>query len=203
MSPLPENLERVADAGGWDARAIEQAKEFMEFSSKIKEKEWKAMTITIKALKDLGSVEVIEGFSTSILDAIKLKSEELFTPLKNEVITMINDALKPVLDLLNPVVNNLTEMIGDNAAAGTIGGIAGAVLGGFVGHPAIGAMIGAIITSALNEWGKNLAQILGGDRTGEAEWWQHPLNPNQPSPQEWANEVNQWWYDLWVSLGWV
>ena len=198
MSPLPENLEKVADAGGWDARQLEKATKFMQEASKIKKSEWMSMNENLTIMKEIGSasnLDILTSLPDSIMTTISLKTDELFAPLKNEINTLLTTALQPLLDELNPIVNNLTALVGDNAIGGTVGALSGMVVGGFVGSPLIGAFLGGIIGAAIQQ---AFSQYSMDNLPPGFEY--NP--PRTDAFKEWANDVNQWWYDYWIAMGW-
>ena len=203
-SLLPENLEKVAEAGGWDERQAEKAKEFMQEAAKIKKNQWVSMNENLSIVRDFASgsnLSLLEDLPDSIMETITLKTDELFAPFKNEINTLITNALQPFIDQLNPVVNNLAAFIGDNAIGGTVGALSGLVVGKFVGSPLLGSFIGGIIGAALQEWTSQIAAAA----QGPVDPFQHPLTPGSHVTsdfEKWGNAVNQWWYDYWIAMGW-
>ena len=206
MSPLPSNLEKVADAGGWDERQLEKATKFMQEASKIKKSEWMSMNENLAIMKDIGSasnLNILTSLPDSIMNTINLKVDELFAPLKNEINQLIMDAMQPMLDLLKPAINNLTNMVGDNAIGGTVGALSGALVGAMVGNPLLGAFLGGIIGAALQQFQKDNPNPVPGlkpdtyilTQPGELARMGNDI-------RQWGYEVQQWWDSVWRNLGW-
>jgi len=197
MSPLPSNLEKVAEAGGWDERQAEKAMEFMEKASKIKEREWKAMTGTLGALKDIVDAGGLEGMFDRLGETWSLQVENALSPLVNEVSQLVAEALKPIMPMINATLNEATDWI--TISVGSWEAI-------FTGKwdevfkdisakmPAwmidFKNMVNQWWYDVLTQWQRDRqAQIAAGTAAGQAAL-------------SWANDVNQWWYELWGSLGW-
>ena len=192
MSPLPENLERVADAGGW-----EQAAKFMEQASKIKEKEWKAMTATVGVFKDLMREGGVEGMFERLADTWELQVQNALSPLTNEVTQLVAEALKPIMPMITAVLNEATTWI--TIAVGSWEAV-------FTGE---WDEVFKDIEAKMPEWMKDFKNSLN-------QWWYETYNEWKRDRdaqiaagtaigqdiRTWGNEVNQWWYDLWGSLGW-
>ena len=196
---LPSNLEKVADAGGWDESTLEHAKAFMYESAKIKKSQWMSMNENLIILKDIGAagnLEILTSLPDRIMDTINLKVDELFAPLQNEINQLIANAMQPIIDLLNPAINNLTAMVGDNAIGGTVGALSGMVLGAFVGSPVLGAFIGGIVGASLEQFQKDHPNPVPGVvpepyiLTKPGEW------------DRWGNDIRLWWDSVWRNLGW-
>jgi len=200
MSPLPENLEKVADAGGWDERALEQAKEFMEKAGKIKEKEWKAMTGTLGALKDIVDAGGMEGMLDRWQETLSLQVENAFSPLANEVSQAVADALAPILPMITATLQEVTKYF----TLG-LGGLEAALTGNW--DTWIETEIVKFQDSMSGwseEWINFHTQVQIFFRTIE-KWRADQIAAGTAAGQaalSWANDVNQWWYDLWGSLGW-
>ena len=185
LGNLPENLEKVADAGGWDARAMEQAKEFMKDVSKIKPNQWKGINENLKIVKDLVDVNM-EGFATQMIDNIttnvKLEVEAALAPITNEINTAIANILEPFLqEFIMPIITDIGTFFAENAVGTGVGGIAGGVIGAFLGNPAIGAMIGASVGAALQEYFKWVDTVYpdqsgSGSPIGFAQWREENKN---------------------------
>jgi len=145
MSRLPENLERVADAGGWDKHALEVVKEMKG----IKKEEWDIIHKTLLVLKQFTDAEAVQFFVDNINETISLKIEEMMAPLNNTITSILNEAMTPILGQLNIIVNNLASYLSEHAQGALIGGIAGQIAAMFLpGGPiiiAIGAILGAIV----------------------------------------------------------
>ena len=192
MSPLPENLERVADAGGW-----EQAAKFMEQASKIKEREWKAMTATVGVFKDLMREGGVEGMFERLADTWELQVQNALSPLTNEVTQLVAEALKPIMPMITAVLNEATTWI--TIAVGSWEAV-------FTGE---WDEVFKDIEAKMPEWMKDFKNSLN-------QWWYETYNEWKrdrdaqiaagtaagQAALSWANDVNQWWYDLWGSLGW-
>ena len=107
MSPLPENLEKVADAGGWDEHALAVMKEMKS----IKKEEWDVIHSTLKTLKGFTDATAVEFFTANLTDSIQLKFEEIIAPLKNEWNDLINKLLEPLMPLLQKIVEFLIPLV--------------------------------------------------------------------------------------------
>ena len=97
MSHLPENLEKVANAGGWEGRALQLEKErqktYKELQ-KIKKEQWASMTTAFKSMGEFidkggfgglmsGSMERLEVQVTSELD-------KALAPITNELAKLLD-----------------------------------------------------------------------------------------------------------------
>ena len=84
---LPENLEKVAEAGGWEARAKQKAQEeLMEKMGKIPTEKWKNMldtVISIENIVDKGGFDssLISGWTDEIKEVFKTEIEYAIAPL--------------------------------------------------------------------------------------------------------------------------
>ena len=200
MSPLPSNLEKVADAGGWDERAAERAAEFMEKASKIKEKEWKAMTGTLGALKEIVDAGGLEGVFDRITDTWELQVENALAPLTNEISQLIAEALGPILPAIEVLINEITNYM-------TLGWEA----------------IEALLAGNFDNWLEDETTKFQSSMDGWSDDWKAFHTEIQKTRylleqylgllgaagtaavqdiETWGNDVNQWWYELWISLGW-
>jgi len=202
LGKLPENLEKVADAGGWDARAMEQAKEFMKEASKIKPNQWKGINENLKIVKDIVDVNM-EGFATQMIDNIttnvKLEIEAALSPITNEINTAIAEQLAPFIAEIMPIINDLGSFLAENKTGAAVGGIIGGVAGKFLpGGTIVGGIVGALI-GALVESG----YALIGDIIAQAP----PDAPYQPNlaelyTQETGNPylgIFDWSYIAWYN----
>ena len=198
MSPLPSNLEKVADAGGWDERALEQANEFMEKASKIKEKEWKAMTGTLGALKDIIDAGGLEGMFDRLGKTWELQVENALAPLFNEVSQLVADALRPIMPLINATLNEATDWI--TISVGSWEAIF-TQKWDEVFHD---------IEAKMPDWMKDIKNAINKYFYDLGQWWAEQSKATTQTFskatqgfKDWANDVNQWWYDYWKSMGWV
>jgi len=148
MTPLPENLEKVADAGGWDAREQQKALEAM---AKIKPEQWKGINANLTILKefmDLDAPGIFRQMKASITETISLKVQELFSPLKNEINAQINDILNPfIADYLTPIMADLSGFLAANPEAAAAGGMVGMIGGMFLPGGDIWTIIVAIVAA--------------------------------------------------------
>ena len=201
MSPLPENLEKVAEAGGWDARQAERATEFMKEASKIKEREWKAMTGTVGALQEFAAVGGLEGMFDRLSETWSLQVENALSPLTNEVTQLVAEALAPFMPMITETMNQITNYL-------TLG-------------------MGAIEAALTGNWDSWIEEQTIKFQKGMEGWdddWKafhtnvqkllDDLEKNRASFQldatsgasivqdieTWGNDVNQWWYELWIGL---
>jgi len=152
-TPLPENLERVAEAGGWDARAMEQAKEFMKEAGKIKPDQWKGINENLKMVKEFVDIS-LNSFASQMVDnittSIKLEVESIIAPLSDTIITSMNDLINPLINqYLMPIVQDLQGFLKDNSEGAGIGGIAGSVTSMFLPGGQIWVVIGALIGAGI------------------------------------------------------
>jgi len=145
MSPNPDWMEKVADAGGWDEHAL---KVITEMKS-IKKEEWSAIHDTLLVLKEFTNTEATQFFVDNLKETITLKVEEAMAPLDNTINGIINEAMTPILTQLNIITNQLAGYLSEHAQGALIGGIAGQIAAMFLpGGPiiiAIGAILGAIV----------------------------------------------------------
>ena len=143
-------MKEVADAGGWDEHALKVIKEMKS----IKKEEWDIIHKTLLILKQFTDAEAVQFFVDNINESISLKMEELMAPLNNTITGIMNEAMTPILDQLNIIVNNIASYLSENAQGALIGGIAGQIAAMFLpGGPiiiAIGAILGAIVQDIFN-----------------------------------------------------
>ena len=151
----------------------------VEALSKIDKTEWASIAETSTNLRSIvegGGLESVFGSMVDqIYDAVKLKIDELTSPLTNEITAAINTILDPFILLLSPVINNLTQFFIENPMGTGVGGIAGGVIGAFLGSPAIGAMIGGLVGASLEAyfaWANELYadEAKKGSLIGFEEW---------------------------------
>ena len=112
FTPTPGSfMDRVDKAGGIEAYKLEQAKKFVEEASKIKPKQWKAMTETIGAFADFIDSGVSGGISDitqDLKDTLSLTIEDALSPLANEVEQALAEALAPIM----PEIQAFTSEMG-------------------------------------------------------------------------------------------
>ncbi|GAH70479.1 unnamed protein product, partial [marine sediment metagenome] len=113
-----------------------------------------------------------------IVTAVNLKIGELFSPLQNEITTLVNTALQPFLDDLVIIVNDLTAFIGEGAEGALIGGVIGGIASLFLPGGIILVAVGAIVGSALEQWF------------------------NTSEMKSWRNDMNQFFWDLSTGKVW-
>ena len=117
MSPLPSNLEKVAEAGGWDERAKQKAQEeLMKKMAKIPTEKWKTMLSTVVSLEkivDKGGLDLakIPGMIDSIKDAVSTELDFFLAPLKNDLTAAVNEALDPLMELITPLMPAITTTL--------------------------------------------------------------------------------------------
>ena len=145
---LPPNLEKVADAGGWDAREQQKALEAM---AKIKPEQWKGINANLTILKefmDLDAPGIFRQMKFSITETVSLKIQELFSPLKNEINAQINDILNPfIADYLSPIMSDLSAFLAANPEAAAAGGMVGMIGGMFLPGGDIWTILIALIAA--------------------------------------------------------
>lgn len=109
---------------------------------KTKDSTWDNINETVVGLNDLVRAGGIQGTIQTQIDAI-------LSPLKNEMNTLISEALAPIKEQVQDIWNELSTFISDNKTGAAIGGIAGQIAGMFLpGGPiliAVGALFGAAI----------------------------------------------------------
>ena len=108
FNPIPGSfMERVDKAGGIEA--YEEAKKFMEEVAKVKPEQWSKLNETFKTIKGFIDVEtdVFRTAKDEIVASITLKTEELLSPIRNEIDSQINKILEPLLPFINDTVNNI------------------------------------------------------------------------------------------------
>lgn len=116
MTPLPVNLEKVAEAGGWEERAKQKAQEeLIEKMSKIPSEKWKNMldtVISVENIVDKGGLDLslIDGWTDELKDTFKTELEYALAPLKNELMGLINEILAPFLPLIQDALTSITTM---------------------------------------------------------------------------------------------
>ena len=121
----------------------------VEALSQIEKDEWRSMAETTLALNSFVELGGAGKLLSSIKDTIDLKMDEYLAPLQNEINQQITDLINPLIELITPVVNDLSTFIADNAVGSGVGGIAGSIaalwLPGGVVWPIMGALLGAIL----------------------------------------------------------
>ena len=108
FTPTPDSfMGRVDKAGGIEA--YEEAKKFMDEVSKVKPEQWTKLTETFKVVKGFLDVEtdVFTTMKDEIVNSLKIKTEELLAPIKNEITEQTNKILEPLLPFINEIVNNI------------------------------------------------------------------------------------------------
>ena len=126
MSPLPENLEEVADAGGWEKAAkIREQKELLEAMEKIPPEKFRNMKDMLGKVESLFNVaggsdlSLLSGLTDSIKDTIQTEFDAITAELKNEITSGINTALAPILPAIEVAINALATAIGLGFSAWT------------------------------------------------------------------------------------
>ena len=149
LGELPENLEKVADAGGWEEREQQKALEAM---AKIKPEQWKGINANLTILKDFMDLDapgIFRQMKFSITETVSLKMQELFSPLKNEINAQINDILNPfIAEYLSPIMADLSGFLAANPEAAAAGGIVGMIGGMFLPGGEIWTILGALIAAS-------------------------------------------------------
>ena len=127
----------------------------IEALSKIDKDEWKAIATTATQLNSFISLGDTTGFlanmATSIKNTIKLQIDSLFSTLTNEINQGITNALQPLIDLLIPLINELSTFIANNTLGAGLGGIAGMVIAYFLPGGSFWVVLGAAIGAEIEE----------------------------------------------------
>ena len=202
LGELPSNLEKVAEAGGWDERQAERAMEFMEKASKIKEKEWKAMTGTLGALQEIVATGGLEGMFDRLQETWSLQVENALSPLTNQINQAVSEALQPILPEIAIVLNEMANLI--SVSVGSWKAI-------FTGEwdevfDDISAMMPQWMLDFKNEFIQRLYDIFRGVNfsglISDLTFTTPGVSPGLGLGMDIGQAIAGWWYDLWTSLGW-
>jgi len=175
FTPTPGSyMDRVDKAGGIEK--YEEAKKFLEEIEKVKPENWKRLTETLKTVKGFLDLDtgVFNVMKEEITSSVELKTEELLSPLKNEINeAMIDTILNPIIEWLTPAINDLTVFLSENMVGIGIGGLVGSLLQWLPGGSLwviLGAAIGAIIETTWERIaaGETNDSMAGGGATDEA-----------------------------------
>ena len=79
--------------------------------AKIDKDTWENIKGTVVDLKALVMGDGISTFTETLKETITLQFEQLAAPLKNELISLINTALEPIMPFLTESINYLTSQI--------------------------------------------------------------------------------------------
>lgn len=189
----------------WDSKDTEkEAGNFMLHASKIKEKEWKAMTGTLGALKEIITTGGLEGMLDRLEARWTLQVENALAPLTNEVTQLVADALAPILPMIVATLAEVTNYF-------TLG--MGALEAGLTGtwdewirEQTISFQKGMAGWS--EDWIKFHTDVQILMRGLERYWetWVNSQNMTRQSQTQtlatWQNQIQQGWYDFWSALGW-
>ena len=113
---LPSRLEKVADAGGFEERSKQKSQEEMlEKMNNIPEQKWNKMLdsiISLETIVDKGGFDssLISDWTDDIKDAFKTEINSALAPLKNELMSVINEILGPILPLIKDALAEITTM---------------------------------------------------------------------------------------------
>lgn len=142
------------------------SEEFTKEVSGVRPEQWKKMTETLRVVKGFLDVEPSNMFTTlkdDLITSIKLKIEEGFAPLLNELTETMNAIINPLIeDYIKPLIEEMTAFFVENKVGAGVGGIAGGVLGLMVGHPLLGAFIGSIVGASLESFYNQLDAAVQG-----------------------------------------
>ena len=116
LGSLPPNLEKVAEAGGWEARAkLKAQQEFTERLQKINKNQWEGINENLTILEgfiDKSAGNVLSQLKDDITQTISLKFAEILAPIKNEIYAIMNDALNQALEPVMPYINEGLHWLG-------------------------------------------------------------------------------------------
>ena len=135
-----------------------EAQKAIESLSKIDKDEWVSMaevsTGIAAVVRSGGITPAFGSMFTRIETNIKLQIDSLFSELTNTVNSAITDiVVNPLMEFLNPVINDLDAFLIANKTGAGVGGIAGSIASLFLPGGDfwlyIGAAIGAAIEAAI------------------------------------------------------
>lgn len=81
---------------------------FMALASKIKKNQWVAMNETLINLRELTGLRSVYD---SLQESLALEIEKAFSPLKNELVDLMNTALEPFMPFVKDAVNEATTYL--------------------------------------------------------------------------------------------
>ena len=177
-----------------EAEKLKEAKKFMEIASKIKLQEWKAMTGTLGSLKDIVDSGGMEGMFDRLAENWSLQVEDALSPLTNEISQAVSDALAPIMPEIQATLNEATDWI-------KIG--VGSWKAVFTNEwDEVFEDINAKMPDWMKDFKNMFREWLYDLQQGVGAEFEEATSGRLTDIETWGNDVNQWWYELWISLGW-
>lgn len=133
-----------------------KATEALKEIGKTKDSTWDSINDSIKGLNNFIDKGGFASIKDSIQTTVDLQVADIFSPLRNEITTLISEN-QFVREVLTKFSNELTQFIADNPIGATVGAMGGQIASMFLpGGPiliAIGALIGSAIEAFINQIG--------------------------------------------------
>ncbi len=134
----------------------------IEALAKFEKDEWVEMANTATSLNNFVALGGVSTLTSSIKETIKLQIDSLLSPLKNELNQGIAELINPLLEILTPVINDLTTFLADNAVGAGVGGIAGLIASKFLPGGSIWLILFALVGSVFED---EITKFFEGERS--------------------------------------
>ena len=89
----------------------EESEKAATILAKIKAKQWKEMGKTVEGLKDFTESGGIVSFADSLTEAFNLQVEDFLSPLKNEIMDKLGEALEPIMPFVTTALNEALDQL--------------------------------------------------------------------------------------------